>query len=110
MHVPTVSVDGVPDPLPDELHVLDVREQFEWDLGHIEGSQHIPLGELGRRADELPDKQTLVICKIGGRSARAVAWLNQQGRDAVNLDGGLLDWAGAGRSLVSETGRPPQVV
>ena len=58
----------------------------------------------------MPDGQTLVVCKVGGRSAQAVMWLAQQGRDVVNLDGGLLDWAAAGRSLVSETGRPPQVV
>jgi rhodanese-related sulfurtransferase len=110
MRVPTVTIHGVPDPLPEDLHVLDVREQVEWDHGHIEGSQHIPLGELGRRVDEVPDKQTLVVCKVGGRSARAVAWLGRLGRDAVNLDGGMLDWAGAGRPLVSETGAPPHVV
>jgi len=108
--VPTVAISGVPDPLPDGLTVLDVREPVEWQYGHIEGSIHIPLGELTGRLDEVPDGQTLVVCKVGGRSAQAVMWLAQQGRDVVNLDGGLLDWAAAGRSLVSETGRPPQVV
>ena len=110
MHVPTVALEGVPDPLPDGLHVLDVREQLEWDHGHIDGAQHIPLSELGGRLDEVPQDQTLVVCKVGGRSARAVAWLAQHGRDVVNLDGGMLDWAAAGRPMVSETGRPPQVV
>ena len=110
MHVPTVSIDGVPDPIPDELHVLDVREQIEWDHGHIQGAQHIPMGELGGRLDEVPDRQTLVVCKIGGRSAQVVLWLAHQGREAVNLDGGMLDWAAAGRPMVSETGNPPQVV
>jgi len=105
-----VAISGVPDPLPDGLTVLDVREPVEWQYGHIEGSIHIPLGELTGRLDEVPDGQTLVVCKVGGRSAQAVMWLAQQGRDVVNLDGGLLDWAAAGRSLVSETGRPPQVV
>lgn len=110
MRVPTVAVDGVPDPLPEGLHVLDVREPLEWQYGHIEGAQHIPLGQLGGRLDEIPDRQTLVVCKVGGRSAQAVAWLTQQGHDAVNLDGGMLDWAAAGRPVVSETGHPPQVV
>jgi len=105
-----VAISGVPDPLPDGLTVLDVREPVEWQYGHIEGSIHIPLGELTGRLDEVPDGQTLVVCKVGGRSAQAVMWLAQQGRDVVNLDGGLLDWAAAGRSLVSETGGPPQVV
>ena len=111
MHVPTVTIAGVPDPIPEGLHILDVREQIEWDNGHIEGSHHIPLSQLGQRVEEVPaDQQVLVVCTIGGRSARAVAWLSQQGHDAFNLDGGLIEWAGAGRPLVSETGHPPQVV
>ena len=111
MHVPTVTVEVVPDPIPDDLHILDVREQTEWDHGHIDGSQHIPMSELGQRVDEVPgDQRVLVVCTMGGRSARAVAWLSQQGHNAFNLDGGLIEWAGAGRPLVSETGNPPQVV
>jgi rhodanese-related sulfurtransferase len=108
--VPTVAISGVPDPLPDGLAVLDVREQVEWSYGHIEGALHIPLGELMDRLDEVPDQQTLVVCKVGARSAHATAYLVSQGRDAVNLDGGLLDWEAAGRAMVSETGRPPLVV
>ena len=110
MHVPTVTIDGVPNPLPEGLVVLDVREPIEWQYGHIEGALHIPMRELPDRLDEVPDAQTLVVCKVGGRSAQVVMWLNQQGRDSVNLDGGMLEWAGAGRPMVSETGADPQVV
>jgi rhodanese-related sulfurtransferase len=108
--IPVVDVDGVPDPLPESLHVLDVREDLEWQHGHIEGAQHIPLMDLPTRLHEIPDQQTLVVCKVGGRSAQAVAFLASQGRDAVNLQGGMVDWADAGRPLVSETGRAPHVV
>ena len=110
MHVPSVTVDAVPDPLPEGLVVLDVREPIEWQYGHIEGALHIPMAQLPARLDELPEGQTLVVCAVGGRSARAVIWLNQQGRDSVNLDGGLVEWADAGRPMVSETGADPQVV
>ena len=92
MNVPTVAITGVPDPLPEGLTVLDVREPVEWQYGHIAGALHIPLGELTGRLDEVPDGQTLVVCKVGSRSAYAAGWLVQQGRDAVNLDGGMLDW------------------
>jgi rhodanese-related sulfurtransferase len=108
--IPTVGITGVPDPLPDGLAVLDVREPVEWVHGHIEGALHIPMSELPGRLAELPDAQTLVVCKVGSRSARVVMWLVQQGRDAVNLDGGMVDWAAAGRAMVSETGQAPQVV
>jgi len=109
MQIPTVGIDGVPDPLPAGLHVLDVREQVEWDAGHVAGAQHVPLHELGARLDEVPDQQVLVVCRVGGRSAQAVAWMVQQGRDAVNLDGGMLDWAAAGRPLVTDAGGPGTV-
>ncbi len=108
--IPTVAVTGVPDPLPEGLHVLDVREDVEWRHGHIEGALHIPLRELPARSSDLPAGQTLVVCKVGGRSAQAVGFLQQQGHDAVNLGGGMLDWAAAGRPMVSETGADPQVV
>ena len=110
MSVPTVGVAGVPDPLPEGLAVLDVREPVEWAYGHIDGALHIPLRELTARLDEVPVGQTLVVCKVGARSAQAVMWLHQQGRDVVNLDGGMLDWESAGRPMVSETGQPPVVV
>lgn len=108
--IPTVSIDQVPHPLPDGLVVLDVREPVEWQHGHIEGAIHVPLGELPARHTDLPEGQTLVVCKVGGRSAQAVMWLQQQGHEVVNLDGGMLDWEAAGRPMVSETGQPPQVV
>jgi rhodanese-related sulfurtransferase len=108
--IPTVGVSGVPDPLPEGLAVLDVREPVEWHYGHIDGALHIPMSELPARLDELPDAQTLVVCRVGSRSARVVMWLVQQGRDAVNLDGGMVEWQGAGREMVSDTGQPPTVV
>ena len=111
MHVPTVPVSGVPDPLPEDLHVLDVREDVEWAHGHIDSSQHIPMMEVPGRLGELPqDAQLLVVCKVGARSAQVAAYLVHNGFDAFNLEGGLLDWQSAGRSLVSETGQPPVVL
>jgi rhodanese-related sulfurtransferase len=102
MHpVPAVTVDQLPDPLPDGLTVLDVREPVEWDQAHVPGSVHIPLMELPARVGELPADRLLVVCAVGGRSARAVEYLIAQGHDAVNLDGGLLEWQSAGRQLVS---------
>jgi rhodanese-related sulfurtransferase len=108
--IPTVSIDGVPDPLPEGLAVLDVREPVEWEHGHIEGALHIPLMDLPARVGDIPEGQVLVVCKVGGRSAQAVGYLAQQGHDVVNLAGGMLDWEAAGRAMVSENGQPPQVV
>lgn len=105
--IPTVSIDQVPNPLPEGLSILDVREPVEWSHGHIDGAQHIPLGELVERFAEIPtDTQVLVVCKVGGRSAQATGYLVQNGVEAVNLDGGMLEWQGAGRPMVSDVGDP----
>ncbi len=110
MHVPTVTVADLPDPLPEDLSVLDVREPVEWLHGHIDGSVHVPLTELPGRVDDVPDGRVLVVCRVGARSAQVTAWLAQQGHDVANLDGGLVEWAAAGRPMVSDAGGPPQVV
>jgi len=107
--VPTVTATDV----AADARVLDVREQDEWDAGHIEGALHVPLGEVPVRLGELTgtdgEQALVVVCRSGGRSARAVAWLVANGVDAVNLDGGMGAWAGAGRPMVGELGAEPFV-
>ena len=109
--VPTVAITGVPDPLPDGLAVVDVREPVEWHYGHIEGAIHIPLARADRRGWTRCPRDRRWWCARWARAPpRRSMWLSRQGRDVVNLDGGLLDWEAAGRALVSETGQPPVVV
>ena len=105
MSIPQVSVSPTSH---DDAVMLDVREQDEWDAGHAPGAVHIPLGELPARLDELPDTDdgTLaVVCRSGGRSARAVAWLLAAGlRRGQPVDGGMKAWEGAGKPLVADSG------
>jgi rhodanese-related sulfurtransferase len=104
--VPSVPASEV----PDDAVVLDVREDDEWVHGHIAGATHIPLTELPARLDEVPQGDPLyVACRSGGRSARVAAWLNANGFEAINIGDGMGAWEGAGRPMVSETGRPPFV-
>ena len=101
--VPTVG----PTEVPAQVTVLDVREDDEWDAGHVEGAVHIPLGDLPARVGELdPEADIVVVCRSGGRSARATAWLVQNGYDAANLDGGMGAWVDAGHPIVSDSGSP----
>lgn len=78
--------------------LLDVREPDEWAAGRIPGSTHIPMAEILTRMDEVGDR-VVCICAVGARSARVTQYLNAQGRDAVNLDGGIAAWAAEGRPL-----------
>lgn len=94
-----------------ELHLLDVREQDEWDAGHIDGAQHIPLGELGARLAEVPTEQVVVaVCRSGSRSDRAAKGLRLSGVRAENLDGGVTAWTRAGLPLVAKGGGPGRVI
>ena len=105
MSIPQVSVAEV----ADDALILDVREQDEWDAGHAPGALHIPLGDLPARLGDLPDTDAAtlaVVCRGGGRSSRAVAWLSQQGFDVANLDGGMKAWASAGKQLVADAPSP----
>lgn len=79
--------------------IVDVREPHEWQAGHAEGAIHIPMGEFVERLDEVPDGAA-IICRTGARSARVVAYLEQQGREAVNVAGGTVAWAAEGRPMV----------
>jgi sulfur-carrier protein adenylyltransferase/sulfurtransferase len=78
----------------DAHFLLDVRQPDEWETCHIAGALLIPLGELADRVDELPrDRRLIVHCKAGGRSARAVAYLMEQGfTDVWNVEGGMDAW------------------
>ena len=100
--VPTMLVSELDPiaPIPAGTTLVDVREPNEWDAGHAPGALHVPLGELIARVGELPIGRLLVVCHHGGRSARATEWLNGAGYDAVNLEGGMVDWARAGLPVV----------
>jgi rhodanese-related sulfurtransferase len=84
----------------DQPLLLDVREDWEWEAGHIAESVHIPLGELGQRIGELPgDRPIVVVCRSGARSQMAADAMAEAGWDTANLAGGLLAWHAAGLPL-----------
>ena len=78
----------------DNVAMLDVRNLTEYNAGNVEGSQHIMVGTLKNRLDEVPtDKKLLVLCQAGGRSAIATAILKANGFDDVlNVSGGYNNW------------------
>ncbi|MGQ9461052.1 MAG: rhodanese-like domain-containing protein [Candidatus Bathyarchaeaceae archaeon] len=81
-----------------DLVILDVRYQYEYDSGHIKNAILIPLPELEGRIGELgKEKETLVYCKLGGRSATASEILDANGFTKVyNMQGGITAWISAG--------------
>lgn len=109
--LPTVDVAAV----PSDALVLDVREDDEWAAGHVEGALHIPMSEFVGRVGEVTEavadgRRAYVMCRVGGRSAQVTQYLVGQGVDAVNIDGGMQAWDGAGRPMVTDNGSPALVL
>ncbi len=90
--------------------LLDVRNPHEWQAGHAEGAAWIPMSQLAERQEELPtDREIVVICKTGGRSAQVAKALLAAGYGAVNVAGGSEAWQAAGLAIVTDDGRPGAV-
>ena len=80
----------------DDLQIIDVREDSEVAIGRIPNSTHIRLAEVLSRMDEIdPNRETVVHCKMGGRSARAIDALQRSGFKGklLNLKGGIIGWS-----------------
>ncbi|HMH19921.1 MAG TPA: rhodanese-like domain-containing protein [Burkholderiales bacterium] len=79
-----------------DMTLLDVREDWEIALAPVPtNTVHIPMGEISDRLGELdPKRETVVICRSGGRSAQVAHYLERQGFGKVfNLSGGILAWS-----------------
>jgi rhodanese-related sulfurtransferase len=85
----------------DDVVLLDVREDFEYEAGHIPGATLIPLGQISSRLAEIPtDKTVVAVCRSGNRSEQASNFLRQQGFDNVhNMQGGMNAWGQAGYEI-----------
>ncbi len=90
--------------------LLDVRNPIEWQAGHAEGATWIPMSQLAERQEELPtDRDIVVICKSGSRSAQVAQALAAAGYGAVNVAGGSEAWHEAGLPIVTDDGQPGTV-
>lgn len=76
-----------------EIQLVDVRERFEYDAGHVPGSMHISMNEIGERMDEIdPAKPVAFICLMGARSEMVTNHVKALGLDAYNVSGGFARW------------------
>jgi len=91
--------------LDEGAQALDVREDYEWDAGHLAGAKHVELTQLSSAAAEIDQARPVVVyCRVGERSGLAAEALRAAGFDAYNLAGGLAAWSADGRPLEPETG------
>jgi len=88
-----------------DLQVVDVRERYEREAGHIAGSRHIPLVELSSRAGEIESERPVVFyCRVGSRSDMAAQAFRASGLKAFSMRGGLVRWTDEQRPLAPQDG------
>ncbi|PKO03744.1 MAG: rhodanese-like domain-containing protein [Chloroflexi bacterium HGW-Chloroflexi-5] len=99
----TITVQQANEQFANGAYLLDVREPIEWNEAHVDGAVLIPLGELSARVDEIPtDKDVLIICRSGNRSAEARNLLRAAGLNrTTSINGGINAWISAGLPVIS---------
>jgi rhodanese-related sulfurtransferase len=90
------------DPPP---QLIDVREAYERDAGHIAASRHVELGQLAAAADSIERERPVIFyCRVGSRSLMAAQAFRASGYEAYSMRGGLARWAAEGNALVPPGG------
>ena len=83
--------------------LVDVREDYEWETGHIPGARHVELSAVAASAPTIErDAPVVFVCRVGGRSLMAAQAFRRAGYDAYSLAGGVLAWAGSGLPFEGE--------
>jgi rhodanese-related sulfurtransferase len=89
----------------DSAQVIDVRETYEREAGHIAGTRHIELERLASQAETIDrDRPVIFHCRVGSRSLMAAQAFRRAGFDAWSMHGGIDRWAQEGRPLEPEGG------
>ena len=95
------TIDDLIEAHPSGAVVLDVREDDEYESGHVPGALHIPMNEVATRISEVPEAHPVyVICASGNRSRTSATVLGVAGRDAVSVQGGTKGWIAAGQPVI----------
>ncbi len=88
-----------------EVQLVDVREPYEHEAGHVAGAEHVEFVQLSNRAESIDrDRPVVFYCRSGGRSAVATQAFRASGYDARNMTGGLLAWAETGLPIEPDGG------
>src|SRR5437763_16584167 len=89
-HVAELLRDG-------SVQLVDVREPYEREAGHVAGSRHVPLAELTAAAASIdPARPVVFVCRVGARSSMAAWSFARAGYDSHNVSGGVLGWVESG--------------
>lgn len=89
----------------EDVQLVDVREPYEHEAGHIDGARHVELERVASQAETIDrDRPVVFYCRLGARSGMAANAFRRAGYDAYSMVGGLERWHAEGRPIVPEAG------
>ncbi len=101
-----VTIDELEGAIAEGAYVVDVREDHEFEAGHVPQARHIPLSTVADNTESLPQGETIwLICQGGVRSMKAADYLEAQGFDVVSVAGGTGSWISAGKDISFDPSR-----
>jgi rhodanese-related sulfurtransferase len=84
----------------DDVQLIDVREDHEWEAGHIAGARHIEIERVASQAPTIDkDRPVVFYCRLGARAGMVANGFRRAGYDAYSIDGGITAWADSGQPL-----------
>ena len=102
MTISEASVEELESALQAGAVLIDVRQPDEYEAGHVPGAVLVPLATVPDSLEHfVADGPTYVICKSGSRSYQACEFLEDQGLEAINIEGGTMAWIISGRPTVA---------
>ena len=89
-----------------EIQLIDVREDYEWEAGHLAGARHIELQSVAAEATTIDQERPVVFyCAVGARSGMAANAFRRAGYEAYSMDGGITAWNDQGLPLEPPDGQ-----